>query len=180
MSIGAGIIFMLRTLPNFELVSRIFGIIIGLCMVPLAYLSFRDALRFRESERPSDVTLQIPKKIKDRIHSYMNSRLGIGGPVIGGFITGAGVTILESVCTGQGYLPVLTLMLKDDISSLTAWGLLFTYNLLFVLPLAVVFVCFHRGMEITALISWSKRNLVITKILLGLFFAAMAILLIFG
>jgi hypothetical protein len=34
-------------------------------------------------------------------------------------------------------------------------------------------------MEITALISWSKRNLVITKILLGLFFAAMAILLIF-
>jgi cytochrome c biogenesis protein CcdA len=178
MTIGIGFILALRSLPRFESVSKALEIVIALCMVPLAYLSFRDAYRFHRSERPADVTLQIPKKIKTRIHSYMNSRLGVGGPIIGGFITGAGVTVLESVCTGQGYLPVLTLMLKNNISDISAWGLLTLYNLLFILPLTVVFICFHRGMEITALISWSKRNLVVTKILLGLFFTLMAILLL--
>ena len=177
-AMGLGFIYALRQAPNFDLVKKIVETGIGLCMVPLAYLSFRDAFRFRKSERPDDVTLQIPKKVKSRIHSYMNSRLGMGGPIIGGFITGAGVTILESVCTGQSYLPVLMYMLKNNTSHFCSWTLLIVYNLLFVLPLAIVFFCFHRGMEVTALISWSKRNLVVTKILLGIFFTAMAILLL--
>jgi len=177
-ALGLGFIFALRQAPNFGMVKKIVEVGIGLCMIPLAYLSFRDALRFRKSERPSDVTLQIPKKIKTRIHSFMNSRLGVGGPILGGLIIGAGVTVLESVCTGQSYLPVLMYMLKQNSSNLCSWVLLITYNLLFVLPLAIVFICFHRGMEVTALISWSKRNLVVTKVLLGLFFTAMAILLL--
>jgi len=177
-AMGLGFIYALRQAPSFDLVKKVIETCIGLGMIPLAYLSFRDAFRFRKSERPADVSLQIPKKIKKRIHSYMNSRLGVGGPILGGLITGAGVTILESVCTGQSYLPVLMYMLKDDLSHFCAWSLLIVYNLLFVLPLAIVFICFHRGMEVTALISWSKRNLVVTKILLGLFFTAMAILLL--
>ena len=147
-------------------------------MIPLAALSFRDALRFRKSHRPGDVTLQIPKKIKDRIHSFMNSRLGASGPVVGGLVTGAGVTVLESVCTGQSYVPVLMYMVKGNCSDLCSWVLLVTYNLLFVLPLTIVFICFHRGMQLKALISWSRDNLVVAKILLGFFFAAMAVLLL--
>ena len=177
-ALGFGFLFALRQAPNFTLVKKVVEIALGLCMIPLAVLSFRDALRFRKSHRPDDVTLQIPKKIKDRIHSFMNSRLGVGGPVLGGFVTGAGVTILESVCTGQSYLPVLMFMVKQDCSHFCYWVLLVTYNLLFVLPLAVVFVCFHRGMELKALINWSKNNLVIVKVLLGLFFTAMALLLL--
>ena len=36
----------------------------------------------------------------------------------------------------------------------------------------------HRGIQLVALIEWSKRNLVFAKILLGLFFSAMALLLL--
>ena len=147
-------------------------------MIPLALFSFRDAFRFRKSQRADDVTLQIPKAFKTRIHNIMRSRLGTGGSILGGLVTGAGVTVLESVCTGQSYVPVLMYMLKKDCSNFCVWLLLIVYNLLFVLPLAVVFVCFHRGMQLTALIEWSKRNLVVVKILLGLFFSAMAVLLL--
>ncbi len=178
-ALGLGFIFALRQAPNFDLTRRVIEVVIGLCMIPLAWLSFRDALRFRKSERPDAVTLQIPQKIKERIHSFTNSRLGVGGPIIGGLVTGAGVTVLESVCTGQSYIPVLMYMLKGDLSHLSSWALLILYNLLFILPLAIVFVCFHRGMQVTALIAWSKRNLVVTKIFLGIFFALMAVLLIF-
>jgi cytochrome c biogenesis protein CcdA len=177
-ALGLGFIFALRQAPNFVMVKRNVELGIGLCMIPLAYLSFRDAVRFRKSERPSDVTLQIPRKIKLRIHSFMKSRLGSCGPILGGLIIGSGVTVLESVCTGQSYFPVLMYMLKQNPTSFCTWALLTTYNLLFVLPLAIIFICFHRGMEVTALISWSKRNLVVTKILLGLFFTAMAVLLL--
>jgi len=178
MGLGLGFLYAFRRAPNFPLVKRIVEIALGLCMIPLAALSFRDAFRFRKTQRADDVTLQIPKRIKARIHALMNTRLGIGGPVIGGLVTGAGVTILESVCTGQGYVPTLMFMLKQNCTDLCAWLLLITYNLLFILPLAVVFVCFHRGMQLRSLIEWSRRNLAITKILLGLFFTIMAILLL--
>lgn len=177
-ALGLGFLYAFRQAPNFALVKKVVEIILGLCMIPLAVLSFRDALRFRKSHRPDDVTLQIPKKIKARIHSFMNSRLGVGGPIIGGFITGAGVTVLESVCTGQSYVPVLMYMLKGNCSDVCSWVLLVTYNLLFVLPLAVVFFCFHRGMQLKSLIAWSRNNLVVAKILLGIFFAVMAFLLL--
>lgn len=180
MGLGLGFLFAFRQVPQFGTVKRIIEVALGLGMVPLAALSFRDAIRFRKSQRPDEVTLQIPKKVKSRIHAFMNSRMGVGGPVIGGLVTGAGVTVLESVCTGQSYVPVLMYMLKRDCSDFCSWMLLVTYNLLFVLPLTVVFVCFHRGLQLTSLIAWSKRNLVVVKILLGLFFAAMALLLLWG
>ncbi len=178
--LGLGFLYAFRQAPNFTRVKQVVEIILGLCMIPLAVLSFRDAFRFRKSQRPDDVTLQIPKPIKNRIHAFMNSRLGVGGPILGGLVTGAGVTILESVCTGQSYVPVLMYMLKNDHSDGSAWFYLITYNLLFVLPLTVVFICFHRGMQLKALIDWSKQNLVVVKILLGVFFTAMAALLLFA
>ena len=178
MGLGLGFLYAFRQVPNFAVVKKTVEIVLGLCMIPLAVFSFRDAFRFRKSHRPDDVTLQIPKKIKEKIHSFMNTRLGVGGPVFGGLVTGAGVTVLESVCTGQSYVPVLMYMIKTDNSDCCSWILLITYNLLFVLPLAAVFVCFHRGMQLKALIAWSRRNLVVVKIFLGLFFTAMAILLL--
>jgi cytochrome c biogenesis protein CcdA len=178
MGLGLGFLYVFRQAPSFTTVKRVVETVLGLCMIPLALFSFRDAFRFRKSQRADDVTLQIPKAFKTRIHSLMRSRLGTGGSILSGLVTGAGVTVLESVCTGQSYVPVLMYMLKKDCSNFCVWLLLIVYNLLFVLPLAVVFVCFHRGMQLTALIEWSKRNLVVVKILLGLFFSAMAVLLL--
>jgi cytochrome c biogenesis protein CcdA len=175
-ALGLGFLYAFRRMPNFPLVKKVIEVILGLGMIPLAALSFRDAFRFRKSQRPDDVTLQIPKPVKERIHRFMNSRLGWGGPVAGGLVTGAGVTVLESVCTGQSYLPVLTFMVRDGRFDLTRFLQLVTYNLCFVLPLVAVFVAFHRGVEIKTFIAWSKRNLVVVKVLLGLFFAAMAVI----
>ena len=175
-ALGLGFLYAFRRMPNFPLIKKTIEVVIGCGMIPLAVFSFRDAFRFRKSQRPDDVTLQIPQPVKDRIHRFMNARLGWGGPIIGGLVTGAGVTILESVCTGQSYIPVLTFMLRNGKFDLTSLLLLVTYNLCFVLPLVAVFVAFHRGVEIKTFIAWSKRNLVVAKILLGIFFATMAII----
>jgi len=178
--LGFGFLEFVRGVPSFTRIRRGFEIVVGCALIPLALLSFRDAFRFRRSGQAKDVTLQIPQGIKTRMHAIMRSGLGLGGPVASGALIGAAVTVLESVCTGQGYLPVLTYLAKAGHFDLQAAGLLALYNLLFVAPLAVVFVCFHYGMQITSLIAWSRRNLAVVKILLGLFFAAVAALLLFG
>ncbi len=173
-ALGLGFLYVFRRAPNFPLIKKGVDLVIGLLMLPLAALSFRDAFRFRHSQRPDDVTLQIPKPIKERIHRFMNSRLGWGGPVLGGLVTGAGVTVLESVCTGQSYIPVLNFMLREERFDFMRLMQLVAYNLCFVLPLIIVFVAFHRGVEIKTFIAWSKRNLVVAKILIGIFFLSMA------
>jgi cytochrome c biogenesis protein CcdA len=176
-ALGLGFLYAFRRAPDFPLVKRVAETLLGVAMLPLAGLSFRDALRFRKSQRPDDVALQIPKNIKDRIHRFMNSRLGWGGPVLGGLATGAVVTVLESVCTGQSYLPVLTYMLREgQVGFLRFFQQLIIYNFCFVLPLILVFIAFHQGVDVKTFIAWSKRNLVVAKILLGLFFAAMAVI----
>ena len=178
--LGLGFFFVIRQVPHFADFKKYVEIAVGLGMIPLAVLSFRDAVRFRKTGRANDVTLQIPAVIKTRIHAVMRSGLGFGGPVISGFLIGAAVTLLESVCTGPGYLPVLIFLVKNDTSQLHAWWLIVLYNLLFVVPLAVVFICFHRGMQINRLTDWTRRNLVLLKVILGLFFSAIAILLLTG
>ncbi len=176
--LGLGFLFAVRRVPHFGAFKHYVETAVGLCMVPLAALSFRDAFRFGKSGSPDEVTLKIPRRVKARIHAVMRGGLGLGGPVVSGALVGAAVTLLESVCTGQGYLPVLMYLVKAETSRLHAWLLLVLYNLLFVAPLAAVFVCFHRGMQINTLIAWSRRNLVAVKVLLGLFFSAVAILLL--
>ena len=44
-------------------------------MAVFAWLSFRDAVRFRRSGRPGDVSLQLPERLQRRIHEVMRRGL---------------------------------------------------------------------------------------------------------
>jgi hypothetical protein len=49
---------------------------------------------------------------------------------------------------------------------------------MFILPLIIVFIEVYRGISTPALIQWSKKNVVFSKILLGIFFIALAMLIL--
>jgi hypothetical protein len=153
----------------------------GLAAVLLifAFLSFRDAIRFRKSGRASDVSLQLSTGMKKRIHGVMRYGLGSPGIFLGGLLIGTAVTALESVCTGQVYVPTLVLILKDSAFSETrAWMFLLLYNVLFIVPLAIVFIAVYLGLRTDVLLAWSRRNVVTSKFLLGLFFVLMALVIL--
>ena len=96
--------------------------------------------------------------------------------LLGGIIIGTLVTALESVCTGQMYVPTLVVMAKSGMSK--AWGYLLLYNLMFILPLVVVFILTYFGLRTPTLLGWSKKNVVISKVLLGAFFLLLAVLVV--
>ena len=58
-----------------------------------------------------------------------------------------------------------------------AWGFLLLYNAMFIVPLVAVFVVTCFGLKTEVLLEWSRRNVVRSKILLGCFFLAMAVLI---
>ncbi len=53
---------------------------------------------------------------------------------------------------------------------------LIVYNLMFILPLLVIFGMTYLGTTVSILIKMSKRNVVLAKCMLGMLFVAMAVL----
>ena len=128
LAIGFGLLRGLHMLRGFPLVQDGLRVaMLGLLLV-LAFLSFRDAWRFARSGRPSDVTLQLPDRIKTRMHASMKRGLGFGSLALGGLVIGSLVTAIESVCTGQVYVPTLVLVARTGGPAGKAWGCLLLYN----------------------------------------------------
>ncbi|MEI6219119.1 MAG: hypothetical protein WCP86_09480, partial [bacterium] len=119
--------------------------------------------------------------VKLRMHKIMRAGLAAPSLVFGGLLVGSAVTILESVCTGQLYVPTMALIIRDSGPGLgiesRAWAYLLAYNVMFVVPLAVVFLVSYFGLRTDALLRWSKQNVVVSKILLGALFLALAALM---
>lgn len=149
-----------------------------LVLAGLAFLSFRDAIRFRRTGRSEDVALKLPGRVQARIHAVLRGGLRRRHLVAGGFGAGVVVTVLESVCTGQVYVPALVLTIRQGESAGRCLAYLLAYNAVFVTPLLVVLALTCAGLGTPALVAWSRRNGVIGKTLLGLFFVGMAALLL--
>ncbi len=181
LALGFGLFRILHLFSGFTLLRSVVEKGMAAVLLILAALSTRDAIRFRRTGRAADVTLQLSAGMKKRIHDVMHRGLGSTSIVSGGLLIGFAVTVLESVCTGQVYVPALVLILKESaFSEPRAWLLLLLYNILFVLPLVVVFIAVYFGLRTETLLAWSRRNVVVSKLLLGLFFVLMALFIVFG
>jgi len=178
MAIGFGLLGVLQFLHASRAMRLALDIVLAGVMLVFAYLSFRDAIRYHRSGHSGDVALKLPARLQNRIHRVMKSGLRKRSLVLGGLGVGAVVTVIESVCTGQVYVPTLVLMLKQGESVLRCAGYLLVYNVIFVLPLLVTLALTCGGLSTPVLVEWSRRNVTVSKTLLGLFFLAMTAVLL--
>ena len=177
-ALGFGILRVIHLFEGFHAVRTAANYGMAFILVVMAFLSLRDAFRYRASHNPHDISVKLPSRLMRRCHEVMKSGMGCGSIVIGGLVTGVVVTGLESVCTGQIYIPTLVMLIKCGGGySLKAAGYLMAYNLMFVLPLVILFVLVYQGLKWQAVLEWSKRNVVVSKILMGCFFISMAVLI---
>lgn len=147
-------------------------------LVVLAALSFRDAWVFQRRGDASAVALQLPARIKLKIHAVMREHLRSKRLFLSALGIGALVTLLEAACTGQVYLPTLALMSRYAETRGKAFPLLLLYNLMFIVPLLVVMGAAFFGTRNQRLLAWSRHNVVWGKITMGLLFATMALILL--
>jgi cytochrome c biogenesis protein CcdA len=134
-----------------------------------AALSVRDAVVYARTGEASKVAVRLPDAVKARVHGAIGGmRVAIYG---GALAAGVIVTLLEAVCTGQIYVPVIVAMTRE---SARAHGLLVLYNLAFVLPLVGVLGFAVAGTKWTRMAEWSKRNVVAAKVMMAAVLVAMA------
>ena len=176
MAMGFGLLSAFRALSGLDAVRDVLFAVLSLSLLVLSVLSFRDAWRYRAARVPAVITLQLPDGVKRAIRAVAEASWA-GPAVVGtGLLCGFVVTLLDSLCTGQVYVPVLA-MLARDARSLRALALLALYNLAFIAPLVAVFVLAAKGADSARMSRWSKRNVVPSKVFLALVFALLAALL---
>jgi len=175
--IGAGLLGSLRALKGFWEIAAILNIGIGIMSIVLGLVSAYDAVIFLRTGAAGSMVLQLPKKIKDKIHKTIGDGYRdkknistITSLVMGTFAIGFTVSIFESVCTGQLYLPTIIFVLKTTPYKMEAITKLIAYNLMFIVPLAVVYILALFGINSSGFGGFMKRHLFLIKIAMAILF----------
>lgn len=184
--LGLGILSFVQHLSFLPLFSRIIYLITFFLALLLGTFSLYDYIQLKKG-RPSKMKLQVPDFLKRRIHRTIRARSneleGIGqsqplrlllAAVVIGFI----VTLLQSACTSQVYLP--TILFVTNIPSLrgSAVFYLILYNLVYIAPLLVIFGIVYWGVTSEQLAVFLQKRASMIKLLTSFFFFALAGILI--
>ena len=144
LGVGIGVLRFLAALPILDVVSRwIYGFMAAFCLV-LAVGSLYDWWKVRRG-RADEMALKMPKRLRQRVNRAIRNRAGARAFVPVTFVTGAVVSIIELACTGQVYLPTILFVLGVPEMQAQAGLYLVLYNVMFVVPLMVVFVLAYLG-----------------------------------
>ena len=87
------------------------------------------------------------------------------------------MTLLDALCTGQVYVPVLALISREP-GAWRSFALLVLYNLALIAPLVAVFVLASKTTDAFQMAKWSSRNVIPAKIALGVMFAILGAMLL--
>jgi thiol-disulfide isomerase/thioredoxin len=186
LSIGIGILSFIQHLSFLPLFSQIVYFITFLFALLLGIFSLYDYIQLKKG-RPSKMKLQVPNFLKKKIHQMIRVRSDVLeaktestsfrfllSAVVIGFI----VTLFQSTCTSQVYLP--TILFVTNIPSLRGSAVLYLilYNFIYILPLLVIFGIVYWGVTSEQLSFFLQKRASTIKLLTSVFFFALAGILI--
>jgi len=189
--LGLGVFSFFYSFKGFWAARKIFNVGIGALSLAFGIMAIKDFLKFKISGKTEGMSLQLPAAVKKQIQKV----IGLGyrrdkGEVLGApsgnmfklagtaLVTGFLVSILEAVCTGQVYLPTITFVLKSTNVKLKAVVYLVLYNLMFILPLFVIFLCALMGTTSDDFTKFLKKHFLLSKVLMAVLFFGLGIYLV--
>jgi cytochrome c biogenesis protein CcdA/HEAT repeat protein len=175
--VGLGLVQLLERAAAFRVAGQALNYALAGLAAVVAVLSFRDA-RLAADGHLGEMTLQLPGFLKDQIRTTVRASTRARRFVIGAFLAGLAISLLELACTGQVYLPTIQFMLRSGQRE--AVGLLLLYNSAFIVPLVVIFILAWAGMRSETLIAFQRKHTALAKVLTGALFLALAVFLVFG
>ncbi len=189
LAIGLGFFKALYSLKFFHLISKAVYLSIGILSIFLGILAIRDYILYKKTGKADDMSLQLPRVIKNKIHAIVGeyyrkdkdakqrAPLGLLGSA---FVVGFMISLLEAVCTGQLYLPTIIFVLKEGSLRAKALSYLFLYNFMFIVPLVAVLVLALAGVTSKHFESFAKKNLGVIKLAMAAVFLALGLFLLSG
>ncbi|MBI4982358.1 MAG: hypothetical protein HZC15_04370 [Candidatus Omnitrophica bacterium] len=187
--IGLGLFGFLYRMQGFWLVTKTINFCIGIFSIGLGFAALYDYFKFKKTGETEGLLLQLPAGIKNQIHKVIglhyrkthnhnpaekNITVVFGSALITGFL----VSLLEAVCTGQTYIPTIAFVLRTTHLKLQAFSYLLLYNIMFVVPLLVIFVFALLGVSSSQFSGFLKSRMLTIKMLMCLLFFGLGIFLI--
>jgi len=178
--IGTGALKMITSLSFLPLVRKIFILVTAVLALILGVVSLYDYLQFKKKGTTKDAKLQLPSFLKNMIHSAIRKNVRLSNYIVMAAVTGFIVSLLELACTGQVYLP--TIMFISTIPDLKANALFYLlfYNLMFVVPLVLVFSFTYWGTTSAQWATLTQKNFGKIKMAMTLLFFGLAGLLFYS
>lgn len=172
--IGLGI---LKFTAN-QAIVRIYNLlylIFGSLAIILGIISIADAYRVKKHEIDK-IKLQLPIKIKKLTHYFIRQipYTSILLTLFSAFLIGFLMSLLEFPCSGQVYVPTITLI-GNPLNKISSLLLLVLYNLMFVLPLILIVLISSYYLSSLKIANFISRNLFKIKILTALLFFTLGI-----
>ena len=177
--VGLGLWRVLSTIPivaQSRLGPWLYGITAIACLA-LAVGSFLDFLKARRGE-VRDMALVMPERIRRRVNSVIRRSSTARAFALAALPAGMVVSLLELACTGQVYLPTIIYVMSVPEMQARAALLLVLYNVMFIVPLAVVFGLVYFGTTSIQLGVVLRRHAANVKLGTALLFVALAAWLI--
>ncbi len=175
LGVGLGLYKLLGMLG--DLLTRLGRWVYGLTAVLCAGLAVFSFFDYRKARRGDigDMNLNLPHGLRQRINAVIRKGRRSQAYVWGALVTGVVVSFLELACTGQVYLPTIIFVTSMPDLRVRAVLYLVLYNLLFVLPLIVVFILAYYGTTSKDLTRFLKQNAATVKLGMVLLFSSLAV-----
>ncbi|MFH2138368.1 MAG: hypothetical protein ABII88_07640 [Candidatus Omnitrophota bacterium] len=177
--LGIGVLHAVKIISVNAGIAKGITVLVGIIALILAFFSFLDCARYYISKKSSDISLKLPKMIRNIINRLISSKMRTRNIVFAAIGLGVMVSLLESMCTGQVYLPTIMYVLQDKTLNLKAISYLILYNLMFIVPLLIVFLFAYIGISSQKITALFTRNIGMIKFLMGLLFLVMGSVLIY-
>jgi thiol-disulfide isomerase/thioredoxin len=178
--IGTGALKMITSLSFLPLVRKIFVLVTAALALILGVVSLYDYLQFKRKGTTKDAKLQLPLFLKNLIHSAIRKNVRLSNYILMAAVTGFIVSLLELACTGQIYLPTIMFISTIPDLKVNALFYLLFYNLMFVVPLILVFSFTYWGTTSAQWAVLTQKNFGKIKMTMALLFFGLAGLLLYS
>jgi len=178
--IGTGALKMITSLSFLPLVRKIFVLVTTALALILGVVSLCDYLQFKKKGTTKDAKLQLPSFLKNLIHSAIRKNVRLSNYILMAAVTGFIVSLLELACTGQIYLPTIMFISTIPDLKVNALFYLLLYNLMFVVPLILVFSFTYWGTTSAQWAALTQKNFGKIKMAMTLLFFGLAGLLLYS
>jgi cytochrome c biogenesis protein CcdA len=176
--VGYGLLELLNRFSAFGVIGNLLTYIMAGILGLLCILSFYDYILVKQG-KPNKFKLQLNKYLKQKIHATIRKQTRSSFFLITSFILGLIVALYEFPCTGQIYLPIVFVLKGISVLKLTAILYLALYNLMFILPLIIVFSFVYWGATSNRIAQIMQKHIGSIKLLSALLFGLLAVLLVF-
>ena len=180
--IGLGIFRIVQSLEVFRNISDFIRMGTGALALFLGIVSLYDFIVYKISKDPDRIKLKLPEAVKKQIHSVIREKTDIRGKdstnfkiIIGAFVTGFLVSLLESVCTGQTYLPTIMFMFRIPALKIRALSNLVIYNFMFIVPLIFILAFGIMGVRSEAFGAIARKHMGAVKLAMAFVFFVLGI-----